>query len=524
MEVILYTILFSIFFLWILNRYYSLHYLVQYLMIRRTRERLVRKIPSPSRPNKRLVVSLTSIPSRINNIAPTINSILLQDLPADRIYLNLPKVSLREKRPYVIPPFIESHPRITIVRTETDSGPLMKILPTLELERDPETLIVTVDDDTIYPTDMLNTLMRYHRLLPGAALGFRGWDIPKTGRYLDSRTIYGSRIRTPRRVDILTGVSGVLYQRRFFDDDFFSDEDLPAEGYYVDDIRINGYLERHQVGRFLIPHPVREPLSSYVLTSRTNPLWKINRNGINNQIMIDYFFNPVHRHPKKISSLRRFYDKKLFPRIYPIYYSILRTNNQYLFNKRLDSKSHHRILLELLKALDDYMGRIRSVYWLDFGTLLGCIRDQKMIPWDNDMDVGILHKDHDRLLRNSHMLPAKFKIIEISRFWVYQKIFPVLNLWKRKTFLRILDIKSGYFIDMFEYEERGNMYQLLPWVMLQRYRAHEDTALRMECYPSQDIFPLQTGILEGLNFPVPNRPHNILRKIFGDDYMIPDRV
>ena len=35
-------------------------------------------------------------------------------------------------------------------------------------------------------------------------------------------------------------------------------------------------------------------------------------------------------------------------------------------------------------------------YWICQGTLLGIIRDKKLIPWDHDIDIGILENENDR--------------------------------------------------------------------------------------------------------------------------------
>ena len=38
----------------------------------------------------------------------------------------------------------------------------------------------------------------------------------------------------------------------------------------------------------------------------------------------------------------------------------------------------------------------RINYWICHGTLLGIIRDKKLIPWDHDIDIGILENENDR--------------------------------------------------------------------------------------------------------------------------------
>lgn len=286
-----YIFLFFIPFLGILlHRFWGLKYLLRYMRIMAAGNKILKNASDRKEKHKRIIISLTTIPSRIHHIFPTLNSLLLQNRSADKIYLNIPEESIREKRPYSIPTSIAKNPRITINRNKTDHGPVTKLLPTLELEKDPETIIITVDDDIIYPRDMVETLIKYHDRLPEASIGFRSWNIPPSGRGHKTRIRYAGQIEKPVTVDILEGMSGVLYLRKQFADDFFAAEDLPKEGFYVDDVRISGYLEKHGIPRYLVPHRIREPLASYVLTSLSNPLWKINRDGANNQVMIDYFF------------------------------------------------------------------------------------------------------------------------------------------------------------------------------------------------------------------------------------------
>ena len=53
--------------------------------------------------------------------------------------------------------------------------------------------------------------------------------------------------------------------------------------------------------------------------------------------------------------------------------------------------------VEKLADVKDTFERHNVLFWLDCGTLLGAIRDNKIITWDNDLDIGMWYKDLDKI-------------------------------------------------------------------------------------------------------------------------------
>ena len=49
-----------------------------------------------------------------------------------------------------------------------------------------------------------------------------------------------------------------------------------------------------------------------------------------------------------------------------------------------------------LKILIDLFNKHKINYWICHGTLLGIIRDKKLIPWDHDIDIGVLENEISR--------------------------------------------------------------------------------------------------------------------------------
>jgi len=194
----------------------------------------------------RTIVSLTTIPSRVKALSSVLKRIKEQTYPVDQVYLCLPTWSRRENCPY--PSLSEKNVHnLKVIRCK-DYGPLTKIYPVLKYERDPDTIIITVDDDVEYPRNLVETLVFYSGKYPDSAVGGSGYTLGSWYNFFGKSCF--DEI-TP--VDVLEGFNGCAYRRRFFDYDLADFGDAPKECFYHDDLWISGYLSLKSVQRLVCP-------------------------------------------------------------------------------------------------------------------------------------------------------------------------------------------------------------------------------------------------------------------------------
>jgi len=107
----------------------------------------------------RVVVSLTTIPTRENSVLKTIESIRTGTYTPDAIYVHLPDWYPRFKCG-PDPNFKSKLENAgAIVNSCKDYGSLTKFIPIIELEKDSSTIIIVVDDDATYSPHLVDALV-----------------------------------------------------------------------------------------------------------------------------------------------------------------------------------------------------------------------------------------------------------------------------------------------------------------------------------------------------------------------------
>ncbi len=207
----------------------------------------------PVRGSAPVVVSLTTTPSRIARLRPTLASLLDQTRPPDAIVLNLPERCERDASAYAIPRFVAEFPSLQIERCERDLGPATKLVPTLLRQPEPESALIVVDDDQIYPRELVENLLRWSARLPDAALCHRGFRVPPDFDHARRNTLYAEHQLRPAAIEVIQGSAGYLVKPRFFGPALLDYHDAPASARTRDDVWISGNLARAGVQRFVVP-------------------------------------------------------------------------------------------------------------------------------------------------------------------------------------------------------------------------------------------------------------------------------
>lgn len=199
-----------------------------------------------------IIVSFSTIPSRISEIVPTVKSLLSQQMAPKKICLNVPKLSMREKVEYVIPDEIANLKCLEIVRVEKDWGPSTKFIPSIQTF-DSDQKILVLDDDNMYPTTMLAAFDKASDEKPDCIVAASGWRVPID--LVDRSTtlwtniteqppvpLPTTRVNDYYPIDIVQGYSGYLLRPRFFNfDDLTNYPEEPRAVKFVDDVWVSAH-------------------------------------------------------------------------------------------------------------------------------------------------------------------------------------------------------------------------------------------------------------------------------------------
>ncbi len=175
----------------------------------------------------RVVVSMTTIPSRIGLIDSVIDALLGQTYRDIDLRLYIPLACHRTGGGYEVPDRLAARARedarFTIRRIATDYGPATKLLGAYEdlSARDcpPTACVITVDDDILLESHAIEELIEASGRYPGEALGFMGVSGDEFV-HAEQLSAHGLPHATP---SVLGGYRSVLYPLQILDHSLFED-------------------------------------------------------------------------------------------------------------------------------------------------------------------------------------------------------------------------------------------------------------------------------------------------------------
>ena len=216
--------------------------------------------------------------------------------------------------------------------------------------------------------------------------------------------------------------------------------------------------------------------------------------------------------------------------------------------------------VEILKFVNNVCEKYGIDYWLSGGTLLGAVRHDGYIPWDDDLDIAMMRSDYSKFLKvigselennNLTNIQCKFQQSKydgkpVERWTQITYKHPDYDITFMGTDIFPYDyIKTNEvsnFDELFIETRKEfylNNYEKMPFnLVLEKYYEKMNLSLeKQEFYISgiegvrspkdrynakilktDMLFPLDTLNFNGCPFKVPNDPHYYLTMIYGESY------
>ena len=134
-----------------------------------------------------------------------------------------------------------------------------------------------------------------------------------------------------------------------------------------------------------------------------------------------------------------------------------------------DLRKAQLLMLKILKEVHKICEENNIKYFLSDGTLIGAIRHQGFIPWDNDLDIGMLREDYEKFCKIAPQILSENFILQNFQTdkgygLQFGKVILKNTVWIEKVAKNTNRQWSGIYIDIFTYDnitENKKMQKLI---------------------------------------------------------------
>ncbi len=232
-----------------------------------------------------------------------------------------------------------------------------------------------------------------------------------------------------------------------------------------------------------------------------------------------------------------------------------------------DLRKAQLIMLDMLIEFDAICKKHQLQYWLDSGSLLGAVRNQGFIPWDDDIDLSMPLEDYNEFLavaKNEFSSDVFLQTSDTDKTFK----FDYIKLRSNKASIvefhekdKDINYHQGVFVDIFPMLTIDNTDANKEWYntlfkdiravssislhtpdgiddpvkraglvasLKQKHQGWEKTNTKViyggempdvaAWFDLDKVFPLKTLSFEGRSFPAPNDPSHYLNAIYPFDF------
>lgn len=220
--------------------YYRLFKRYKSLYIKRFQKKPIRKEGKKASLEQELIVSFTTIPSRIAYLSDVIKSILNQTILPDRFILYIYKDEFTDVD---IESILAEEIRqgLEIIWVDENLRSHKKYF--YAMKDNPNAIVIVIDDDTIYPPTTIERLIESYKRFPEAIsamrchkikfsqnaslLPYNDWEFERMGG------------TNPSHLNFFTGCGGVLFPPKARTEELFNRENIKSLSFLADDVWLN---------------------------------------------------------------------------------------------------------------------------------------------------------------------------------------------------------------------------------------------------------------------------------------------
>lgn len=193
----------------------------------------------------------------------------------------------------------------------------------------------------------------------------------------------------------------------------------------------------------------------------------------------------------------------LFISIIILFYLKIRERESY---STIELQMIHHDLKDLMKELMILFEENDIKYFIHSGTLLGAVRNEGIIPHDDDIDIAIFENNVEYLLSDEFHKKCEEKNIEFIPFKTNKGIIKARFIKKRT---------NNVFIDIFIFRIHGEIVE---------YNSMDSrNTWRNGWFHIYELFPLKHYSFEGMKLMGPHDPYPYLIRHYGRNWKIPKK-